>query len=251
MYQYLGTKLIPYDKVILDIDLKSCYTSILLGLYPKPLEALQRAIEGNGLWEYVKGEFKTHGREKDFKKAPVKICVYSSLFGGGNNAMIGGIMEMHRKDLGLTNEELKELPDYNNMYDDSQKIVDMMQHSAVITDFRSISQQVKEAYMNENLVGPTGHYYMVNEGEFYKNYPNWLQSFEFALLAETTIQIMHKYEDIELLGHYHDGNVLCIPRHRMESITSDLSAILEEVGKKLGLRYTQKLEIKHIYPEAS
>jgi len=35
--------------VLVDLDLKSCYTLILLGLYPEELRVLQYAIEKVGL----------------------------------------------------------------------------------------------------------------------------------------------------------------------------------------------------------
>jgi hypothetical protein len=46
-YRYLS-KARP-DYVIADIDLVSCYTSILLGLLPQETKAIQKAIEGQGL----------------------------------------------------------------------------------------------------------------------------------------------------------------------------------------------------------
>ena len=38
--------------------------------------------------------------------------------------------------------------------------------------------------MDEFLVGPTGHHYRVSDNTFQSAYPSWLQSYEFALLAE-------------------------------------------------------------------
>ena len=40
---------VAYQTAILDLDLVSCFASILIGLHPKPLEALQEAIQGPGL----------------------------------------------------------------------------------------------------------------------------------------------------------------------------------------------------------
>ncbi len=62
---------------IVDFDLKSCYTSILLGLYPEPLNAVRQAIEGPGLWNYIKSEFKKKGRMQVFNKPAVKIYIYT------------------------------------------------------------------------------------------------------------------------------------------------------------------------------
>lgn len=101
-----------FGMCIVDLDLKSCYTSILLGLYPRELEALQRAIEGEGLWNYSYKEFKKNGKEEVWNKPAVKVCVYSSFFMGGNRAMIDGIKESFRKDMGLSKKEFRECSDY-------------------------------------------------------------------------------------------------------------------------------------------
>ena len=96
-------------RVILDLDLVSCYTSIMVGLYPQSLEALQAAIEGPGLWKYIQQkEFVSNGRGDDYNKTAVKVCVYSAYFGGGNKAMLKGILESNRKDLGLTEKQFRE-----------------------------------------------------------------------------------------------------------------------------------------------
>jgi len=58
--------------VVIDFDLKSCYTSILLGLYPEQLEAIQRPIEGVGLWNFIKQEYIANGKEAKFDKFAVK-----------------------------------------------------------------------------------------------------------------------------------------------------------------------------------
>lgn len=52
-------------------------------------------------------EFKTRGKENVYNKRAVKICVYSSFFLGGTKAMMEGIMDNIRKDVGLTKAEWK------------------------------------------------------------------------------------------------------------------------------------------------
>ena len=54
VYSDMGRNAVKHGYVICDLDLKSCYTSILLGLYPKELKVLQRAVEGPGLWNFIK-----------------------------------------------------------------------------------------------------------------------------------------------------------------------------------------------------
>ena len=66
-------------------------------------------IEGPGLWKYIQQkEFVSNGRGDDYNKTAVKVCVYSAYFGGGNKAMLKGILESNRKDLGLTEKQFRE-----------------------------------------------------------------------------------------------------------------------------------------------
>lgn len=232
---------------IVDLDLKSGYTSILLGLYPRELEALQRAIEGEGLWNYLYKEFKKNGKEEVWNKPAVKVCVYSSFFMGGNRAMIDGIKESLRKDMGLSKKEFRECSDYEIFHTMARNVTEEMQASSVITDFRAIANQIKEAYKDDFLIGPTGHFYKVTDTHFPTSYANYLQSFEFALLAHTTIKVLEKFPQAELLGHYHDGNVIAILQDEYEEFMKDFSQELLKIGTNLGLMYPQQIELKKKY----
>ncbi len=50
-------------------------------------------METSGLWNYIQKEFQREGRADQFNKPAVKVCVYSSFFGGGVKAMRTGILE--------------------------------------------------------------------------------------------------------------------------------------------------------------
>lgn len=85
IYQKMGESTKERNYVLVDLDIPSCYTTILLGLYNKELKILERVIKviKGGLWNYIEKEFI---REKQkFHKSAVKICVYSSEFGGGHD----------------------------------------------------------------------------------------------------------------------------------------------------------------------
>ena len=57
------------------------------------------AIEKIGLWKYLENEFIKNGKTSVFHKKAVKICTYSSKFGGGNNAMKQAILDYFEKRL--------------------------------------------------------------------------------------------------------------------------------------------------------
>lgn len=233
--------------VIVDVDLISCYVSVLLGLYPKELEAIQSAIEGQGLWEFIKSEFEKNGKLKDYHKPFVKICVYASFFLGGTKAMMEGILESVREEVGMTKDEFRKSDIYETTYKTAQETTSFMMNSSIIKDFQNVAQYVKSTYMDEELRGPSGHCYRVSEINFRNVYPNWLQSYEITLLAYPIVQLTKEYPSIEVIGHYHDGNVLLLPMEIHEEVISRYQEEVTKLGYKLGLSYPQKLEIKKVY----
>jgi hypothetical protein len=63
-----------------------------------------------------------------------------------------------------------------------------MQNTTIINDFRKWFHFQK----SKDLTGPTGHKYLVNKGTFSSLY--FLQSYEFGLLAESTLRLMEQYD---------------------------------------------------------
>lgn len=235
------------DIKIVDLDIKSCYTSILLGLYPQHLSRLQDAIQSTGLWEYIRLEFEKKGRAGIYSKPAVKICTYSSFFLGGPNAMITGIMEDLRKGLGLLPHDFRASEEYNKLHQLAREVATEMNDSEIVADFRTVSSRVMDEYNNDYLIGPTGHSYLVNNVTFKSSYPNYLQSFEFGLIAQSTLNTFVKYPDMLLIGHYHDGNVLVVPSDKLEEVLQSFQIEMKGLGQNLGLRYPQSFEVKAIY----
>ncbi len=195
-------RLTGIDISILYLDLKSCYTSILLGLYPQHLSFIQGVLEGKGLWNYIKQEFKNIGKGSSYNKPAVKICTYASFFQGGYNAMIQGIIESHRNNLGLTVHQFKKCSFFEELHAQAMEIASIMMNSMIVNDFKSVSSRVLEEFLNEYMVGPSGHSYLVNRDGFKTIYPNYLQSFEFAILAQSTLMALEDFNTsgLELEG---------------------------------------------------
>jgi len=57
--------------------------------------------------------------------------------------------------------------------------------------------------------------------------------------------LLKKYPEIQLLGHYHDRNVLLVPKELSDSVLFDMNAFLDEIGHKIGLTHPQMLELKN------
>jgi len=231
----------PRGYVILDIDLKSCYTSILLGLFPLELFAIRKAVD-KGLWKHLEQQFIESGREGLFNKPAVKICTYSSLFGGGANAMINGTMEFMQKDMGMRPKEFRRCPMYEALHALARDVADFMNTTDILMDFRDISKFVKLSYEGKTIYGPTGHGYMIDEHNFRSSYPNFLQSYEFFLLAKATLTSLEKVPEAQLIGHFHDGNVVIVPELEAELYLSHMDEALGLLGNRLRLAYPQKVE---------
>ena len=107
-----------------------------------------------------------------------------------------------------------------------------------------ISELVFQTHENDYLTGPTGHSYRVTKDTFLAAYPNYLQSYEFALLAESTLRLIDMDSNCIPIGHFHDGNILLLPKGQVDSKTEEFNQIVRNLGTELGLLYPQSLEIK-------
>ena len=157
--------------------------------------------------------------------------------------MTDGIMDNVRKDIGLTKEDWRKSEFYEDSYKMAQDVTQEMMNSSVIVDFQSIAQDIKNQYLGDYFRGPSGHNYLVTEENFRNVYPNFLQSYEITLLAVSSVGVVSKYPDVQIIGHYHDGNVFLIPNNKVEEVISYYQSQITELGYKLGLKYKQELEV--------
>lgn len=96
-----------FQMVLLDLYLVSCYTMVLLGLYPKELVLVGRAVKSGSIWEALRKEFVALGKENLYQKPYVKACFYSVIFSGGAKAMVDSILKHIRGGLGMTEKEFE------------------------------------------------------------------------------------------------------------------------------------------------
>ena len=231
--------------VVVDFDLCSCYNTIVLGLFPEELTTIKRALANKGLWEYLREEFIKSGKGDQFNKDAVKICVYSSFFMGGKKAMVKGILENEAKTLGYSIPKFKDAPCYEEVKLMAESIADYMLESPVIKDYRAVAENLKQKFMDHNLVGPTGHHYFISDdARFNSAYPMFLQSYEFYILSNAFLKVKEKYKDVELIGHYHDGNTALIPRDLKDEVVKYYQECINKLGDDLKLKHPVELEVK-------
>ncbi len=77
----------------------------------------------------------------------------------------------------------------------------------------------------------------------------YLQSFEFAILAESTNETMSKFKQAKVLFHFHDGNVIAVKSKEKVAFLKEFNKQLELTSKKLNLTKVQKIEVQNRYPK--
>ena len=161
--------------------------------------------------------------------------------------MMSGIMDNNRISLGMTTKEFRESSIYENLHEKARGVVKEMMNSEIVLTMREVSTKIREEYMGREMRGPTGHTYKVSEESFKTAYPNYLQSYEFVLISKSIIETIKRYKTVELIGHYHDGVVLAIPKGKRDQIMEVLQEELNSIRIKLGLTYKIEYELKSVF----
>ena len=73
------------------------------------------------------------------------------------------------------------------------------------------------------------------------------QSYEFALIAGPTLGLIQRHPRVEVVGSYHDGNVLVIPTAERDQILEQLRESVTDLGKRLGLGFPIDLELQEVF----
>jgi hypothetical protein len=156
--------------------------------------------------------------------------------------MMEGIMENERKNLGLSIKEFKSSTYYENLHEMSKEITELMKNSEIVQEFQELSKRIKEENLGEMMRCPVGK-------EFKSCYPNYLQGFEFSLISQSTCRVKERFETLEIIGHFHDGLVISVPKEEYEEVIKEFQNQIERVGQRLGLTYKQSFEVQNIYQE--
>ena len=236
-----------HDMVILDLDLKSCYTSVLLGLYPDEFPTVSKAVRGLGLWKAMEQEFINMGAGKTYHKGSVKVCVYASCFGGGNNAFTKGIIDKFMSSAGVRKKDIENTTWYEEIQQFANSIVAAVQTTDIISEFRDCAKAFNDDHKDQLVLSPTGMSEMYSEARIPKIYANHLQAFEIILMCETFWRLSVKHPTIEFLMHMHDGATLAVPLDIKEDVLNDLNIILEQVRQMLKLDFPQAFEVQGEY----
>jgi hypothetical protein len=231
--------------ILIDVDLKACFTSLVLGLFSNKYPYTRDSLNKGSLWEYIRKEFIEHGIIESYDKDSCKVCVYASYFGGSTSAFIQGILDNHQKNLGLSPQEFREFTDFPLIHKAAIELAVFMSSTSLISEFKESSLELFLDFKGLTLVGPTGHYYKVDNSKSWgSTFSNFLQSYEFYLLSKSLIRTFRKFPDSKLLYHFHDGNVMIVKKSNLDDFTKELRYNLDLYAKRLNLSYKQEFEIK-------
>ena len=236
-----------YGYTLVNVDLRSTYTAVLLGLYPKELVFLNAILKHTCLWDSIRKDFEKVGLSIYFDKPSVKVCVYACLFGGGKKDMFKAIMDNTRKLAGLTTSEFRTDEMYHSVYELAGIITFMLLEDPVVREFYDISQFLLNIFEGSWLTGPSGHRYRITAQSFQSVFPCYLESYEFSLLAVATLELVKQHPKVEVIGHFHDGNVLAIPTDNLKLVINDLKANVLSVGKRLELSFPIDIEVQKVF----
>lgn len=228
---------------IVDLDLKSCYASTILGLWPQEATVLKKALEKGSLWDYIEEEFSGWGRKQDYVKKYVKAAVYASCFGGGPNGLKNVILETKRKELGLRPADFKKSSLYEKYVSQAESIGTLVAQSNVFKSFRSVAKHFKTLYLGKTIVGPSGFVLTIDEENFRSQYSNYLQDFERSVKSEFCLRLVKNFPGSELLIDLHDGVTMAVPTERLSEIKQFLITETKQIGLGLGLKHDQVMEL--------
>ena len=140
-------------------------------------------------------------------------------------------MDKEAKQAGMTTAQFRKTLDFEGVDVIAKNVANYINSMSFIQELRDLYKYVYEITVDEMLKGPTGHQYKVTDlDNFRKIFPNFLQSYEFALLRQSTIRTMRKYPDSELLYHFHDSNVIAVRRDEKIDFLDDLNKEVEKTG---------------------
>ncbi len=151
--------------VILDVDLVSCYTGIICGLYLGQLIHIPEALKGIGIWKSLEKQFKDMGKPELYNKPYLKICFYSALFSGGSKAMIDGVVNSEAIQSGITTTQFKKTDELEGVHIIAKQIAARMEGTTFVRELRSLYNYVLSMHENDRMVKPTGHEFPVTDKE--------------------------------------------------------------------------------------
>lgn len=74
---------------------------------------------------------------------------------------------------------------------------------------------------------------------------------QFYLLSKATLAVKSEISQLEVIGHYHDGVTVAVPKVLEKETIEAFNRQTLEHGQKLNLKYNQTMEVKTVFRAAT
>ncbi len=152
--------------------------------------------------------------------------------------MSEGCIKKTTEYISLTELEFRKYELFQETEKKSKEIAEAIQQLDLVKEFKDVSTYSRHTYKDQSFQGPTGHQFLINDDEFGSSFDNYLQFFEFTLIAQSTLNTMKKFQgQCDLIIHAHDGNAIAVKKDIEHEFINHLNKEVLQTGKKLGLKF--------------
>lgn len=231
--------------VVCDLDMRSCYISLLVALYPEKTRFLEQPLK-EGMWKYMERLHEKNGNALSFNKSFAKVCVYASFFQGGKNAFKEKILEVMRDDLAVTKEEFIDSPSYQDFVYQAESYAETLYVAELTTNLRNFSEELRKSIGEGNKVKSGAGWVFESTKSNWRNiFPRVLNGFEFEFISKFSILLAGKFPDIIFLHPFHDGVAIALKKEDQSKIEDDILLIAKQVSSEMKLSPSIEMEAKY------
>lgn len=231
--------------VVCDLDMKSCYISLLVALYPEKTKFLELPLK-EGMWKYMERLHKQSGHSLTFNKSFAKVCVYASFFQGGKSAFKEKILEVMRDDLAVTSEEFIDSPVYQELVYRAESYAENLYVSELTTNLRNFSEELRKSIGEGNRIKSGAGWCFENTKNNWRNtFPRVLNGFEFEFISNFSLSLSQLFPEIIFLHPFHDGVAVAIKIEDRAKIEEAIVLVAEQVSANMRMSPSIQMEAKY------
>jgi hypothetical protein len=226
-------------KICVSIDLKACFLNLIMGILPGIMDNLiERLNVEKSIWKILESDIKEKMPDFKFLKAPVKICLYSKLFGAGQKGMVNGILTAERKrNLVQTQADFVKLDLYPDLLRNAIETVEACEASDLFKNISDAKRKIRARLLQENsgnVIGPAGINIDLRR-DFNSGLSCLLQDYEIFIISNLGLKLKDKLSYFEPIIHLHDGFVAVIDIQERELLLQIMINFESDIKKELNL----------------
>lgn len=170
-------------------------------------------------------------------------CLYATMFGIKQENIIQYVQQICQKELGMTDEQFRNTSFYSECITKTKRILSIMANFQIMLELKDLVTNIKNQYMDKDLIGPTGHAYLVTEDTFPHAYLNFLTIYELTIFCYAILKTIdsynNKYKDkkhISVLAHYTENTIVLVPGENVQYFIELFQNYVNEIMSQLNLK---------------